>query len=82
MSSTPVVEHAIVEHRKKGADDKYATHGEEQQEEHEVSVVTKTNAIVDPWTVVVHLQHTAAADAAVVATLRLQSTAMSALLGR
>jgi len=80
MSSIPAIEHPIVEDGAEGAHNEDATHRQVKHEKSEMSVITISDAIVDPWTVVVHLQHTTPAHATMVSTCWLQSVTMPALL--
>jgi len=49
------------------------------QQEEEVLAVPKPNTIIDPGTVVVHIEHAAIANGAVVAALRLKDVAHEAV---
>mmetsp|Transcript_77636 Transcript_77636/g.225296 ORF Transcript_77636/g.225296 Transcript_77636/m.225296 type:complete len:253 (-) Transcript_77636:31-789(-) len=51
--------------------DEVAGSGRVQQQEEKVLVVAETDAVVDPWAVVVHLQNAGATNPAVVATVGL-----------
>jgi len=42
-----------------------------ENKEEKVFVVSKAHAVVDPWTMVVHLQDASATDTAMVAAIRL-----------
>ena len=51
-----------------------------QEKAHEIPIVVESHAIVDPWAVVVHVEHAGAAHAAVVAPGRLEAVAHAAKL--
>ena len=46
-----------------------------EQEENEELVVVESDTVVDPWTVVVHLEDAGPADGAVVSTVRFDHSA-------
>lgn len=79
-SFTPDNEHPIIEDREEGAHNEDATHCQEKHEEREMSIITKADAVVDPRTMVVHLEHTAPAHTAMVSTCWFHTVTMPALL--